>query len=189
MNFTKQNIQKIVDRALAGLNVTNYPTISISKTDFGTSIYIQNGEKKMRFSDHSVTNINRILGEEHYPISVIDCSDSEIAKLFSDDYKTLILKNGDELINFKRQVPVSEIDNWKSAKVFYKEIQNRAIRPEDFDKYEIIATHELTKKGDKIFCDVEVVKYSFGAYNVVTGEIDRTRFYILGEVEIEVNKF
>lgn len=49
-----------------------YVPFSISETKFGTSIYIQNvGVGKIRISDHSVTNINRIWDEVHFNLNSI----------------------------------------------------------------------------------------------------------------------
>lgn len=47
------------------------PNITISVTDYGTSLYIQNYElnKKIRISDHFVTNHNRMFDESHYNLN------------------------------------------------------------------------------------------------------------------------
>lgn len=186
MKFDRKTVEEIVDRSLNNCNVTDYPSVSVSVTSFGTSIYIQNSSKKLRFSDHSVTNIDRIINEEHFNLETINDVDEDIRRYFSDNYVTLKLKNGNSTINFHRQIKKSEIENWKPAKIFYKEIVERAVRIEDMDKINIVKEKCLTKKGDKMICDIEVVKYSFGAYNVITGEVDRTR-YPVESFEIEIN--
>lgn len=185
--MNKADIEKIVNSALENCTVSDYPSVCVSRTKFGVSVYIQNSSKKMRFSDHSVTNFDRMYNEEHFSLSEIHQSDEIIRKLFSDDFMTLKLKNGDSVINFHRQIKKSEINDWKAAKIYYKEVIEAAVRIEDLKNKIVLKEKRLTKKKDKMICDIEVVKSSFGAYNAKTGEIDRTRFSA-ESFEIEIKK-
>lgn len=47
--------------------------VNVSVTDFGISMYITRlfSDKKIRVSDHSVENFNRIFNEEHYDIGTV----------------------------------------------------------------------------------------------------------------------
>lgn len=185
--MTAQEVRQIVDTALAGCSVSDYPSVCVSKTDFGTSIYIQNGRHKMRFSDHSVTNFDRMINEEHYPIEALPTSLEDIKRIFSDDYTTLVLKNGAMPINFHMQVLKSEAHNWKTARVWYDDVVEMPIKLEELSNYNIVSIGDLTKKGDKRFCKVQVKKYAFGAYNEVTGQIECTRFSSYEGYEVEVS--
>lgn len=61
-------VTKINDFVIENLGFS--VSVNISVTDFGTSLYITNlYGKKIRISDHSVTNHNRIFEEIHYSIN------------------------------------------------------------------------------------------------------------------------
>ena len=187
MEITRKNVEAIVDRALQGLSVTNYPLVSISNTRFGTSVYIQNDRIKMRFSDHSVTNFDRVVNEEHFHLSQLNEVDDKIVKFFSDEYKTLVLRNGSDYINFHKQVKVSEIDNWKAARINYRWREEKSVKPNKIDNYKhIIEIKGKSEDGTRIICIVEKRRNAFGAVNIATGEINRTRFNVLGDVDVEV---
>ena len=69
--------------------------ISVSHADFGESMYIQNqGYGKIRISDHSVSNINRIFNEEHYHFSsvlnMIDSLMEDVEIIFFPERFTII---------------------------------------------------------------------------------------------------
>jgi len=64
--MTKLEIIDAIRKAINERLLINVP-ISISETDFGMSAYIQvYGMGKIRISDHSVYNFDRVMNEEHY---------------------------------------------------------------------------------------------------------------------------
>jgi hypothetical protein len=70
-------------------------TISVSETSFGTSLYIQDGKYKMRFSDHGISNTNRMATEELYDVKdIIENSEfikNQIKIFFGEEYTKLYL--------------------------------------------------------------------------------------------------
>lgn len=65
---TKSNIEEIKKQLSA--NSINADFVGFSETN-GCSIYFRVGEQKLRFSDHSTTNIDRVLGECHFRLPIM----------------------------------------------------------------------------------------------------------------------
>jgi len=53
-----------IEKQLTAKNI-QFIFSSFSLTSFGISIYYKINDKKVRFSDHSVSNINRLMDEVH----------------------------------------------------------------------------------------------------------------------------
>lgn len=56
---------KEIEKQMTDRNI-NFQYIAISESNFGNSIYYTINGKKARFSDHSVTNKNRVMDELHF---------------------------------------------------------------------------------------------------------------------------
>lgn len=59
------NVRKNIEYFLTEKGL-EFSYITTSETNFGTSIYYRVNDVKYRFSDHSVTNYDRIFNEEHF---------------------------------------------------------------------------------------------------------------------------
>lgn len=183
-------LKALVSETLENVELNGfYPSVSESNTDFGTSFYIQNEKSKIRISDHSVSNFDRMMNEVHFFLKNIslDVLKQEILKQFSEEYISLVLSNGDSHINFGRKILKSEFPNWKTAQVWFQEEQEIPIKLEEIKNWNVLEEKELTKKGDKRFCRILRNKYSFGAKNIITGEVIQTRFPLIGDAETIVN--
>lgn len=184
-----KTLRNIVSEILENVECNGYfPSVDVSKTDFGQSFYIQNEKSKIRISDHSVSNFDRIINEVHFDIFNLDIESLKtyILKYFSNEYITLIGKNGEMTIDFKIKILKSEFKHWRTAKIWFKEVQTLPLKLDDIKNWEVIEYGDLTKKGDKRFCKVLRDKYSFGMKNIVTGHVERTRFPVLSETELEI---
>ena len=179
-------LRDLVDKALENKELKgSYPMITHSDS-FGQSFYIQNEYAKIRISDHSVTNHDRLMNEILFNIDTpLDIIEKTVIQHFTDDYITLIMNNGDNRVCFWKQILKKNRKDWKPCRVWFKEKQELPIKIEDLDNWEILEIGKLTKKGDKRFCKVLRKKYTFGALNIVTGEIIRTRFPVMNENDIE----
>jgi hypothetical protein len=123
-------IQNKLAKAL-GIRVS----ITVSETDFGTSLYIQNlGYGKIRISDHSVENFDRIWNEYHFKLSTI---------LDSENFDSLIYHT--ELIFFPEKFETIEIEESvvKFSTVVDKSIDNFKLHN---PKAEIINIRPFTNK-------------------------------------------
>lgn len=121
--------------------------ISISCTNFGTSMYIQNdGYGKIRISDHSVENYDRIFNEIHYNINNV----MNVIHLLIEDVEKVFFPE-----RFKK---VTESITEK----IYSNVINPSI--EHFEKYMIgckIESYEkFTNKKEVEKFDIKYSKYT-----------------------------
>jgi len=187
--ITLTDLREIVSEVLENVECRNsFPSVNVSDTDFGQSFYIIDENNKIRISDHSVSNFDRIMNEEHFHLSKLNIAalKKQIIESFSNNYQTLTRKNGENTINFGFKVLKSELKNWKTAKIWFKETQISPVLLSEIKNYEVLEEHDLTKKGDKRFCKVLIKKYSFGVKNIKTGQIEKTIFPVLGETDLEI---
>jgi hypothetical protein len=147
-------------------------SISVSETDFGVSMYLQDENIKMRFSDHSVGHkrfsedrwsLNSILES---PTNVINA----IRENFSDDYTSLNVNDDNGYFPVAR-IKKSEINDWEQVVVEGKKIINMPILLTEIEDKEIIKIGELTKKGNKRHCQFWAKKFNRGVRNSKTEQI------------------
>lgn len=186
--MTLQDLRQITEDALEGKKLKNsYPMLSVSETRIGKSLYIQNDSGKIRVSNHSVANYDRVVNEEHFNLRSLDIKGLKrrIVEIFSDDYVRLTFKNGINNHTFNKFVLKTSRQNWKSVKVFFYAEEIRAIKLEEIENFDIVELYDLTKKGDKRFCKVMEKKYRFGAKNIKTNEVLATMHYVHGPLDLE----
>jgi len=164
----RRELHKLVIKALDGKHMG----ISVSETDFGTSMYLQDSNVKMRFSDHGV-GIKRFGEDLHdlseifeYPNSVI----KNIRSNFSDDFVHLVVIDGSRGFNVRR-INKSELIDWEQVVVKSSKEIHKAIPLVDIDNYDIVQKFELTKKKDKIHAKINVPSFMRGVRNKRNGEI------------------
>jgi len=165
----RDELNRLMKIALNGQHLS----ISVSETNFGVSMYIQDYKVKMRFSDHSVghkrfgEDLNSLDSIFDSPNIVID----SIKRNFSDDYTFLVVKDGNKGYNVGR-INKKELKNWNQVVVESTKEVERAIPLTDIDNYKIVKnTNILTKKGDKVFAIIEAPSFNRGVINIKTGEI------------------
>ncbi|MRM84294.1 hypothetical protein [Riemerella anatipestifer] len=190
MDLSISLLRKYVEEVLKDKEIKgDYPMVSVSQTNFGTSFYIQNQNEKIRISDHSVSNADRIFGEHHFSLKNFSAEELKqtIKELFSEDYFDIGFWNGLNFVNFKKKDLKFQKKNWVSCKVFFREVTEEAISISDIDikKYEILQMGRLTKKKDKVFCKILKTKCRFGAMNIATGEVLCTNFYVAENSNID----
>jgi len=153
------SILRNIIKELGGADYTKSPSVSV--TSHGVSIYIQNqGYGKIRFSDHSVSNYDRIMNEEHYNLKSLDDYGDEIKTtieqvLFPERFKRIELIGLDGSKIKTPKVRISETDN-NTFSLKYEEVKevnpnNIEVSSDELKKDDEIIRERLSKKGNKLF--------------------------------------
>lgn len=187
-NIPKKQAEKYADKIsdiVNGLGKINYrPSVSI--TDFGVSIYVQNqGYGKIRFSDHGVMNFGRVWGETHYRLSDLDNVDGAIITdiekvLFPERYKSFSLKTNTGGAISSPRVKISNLKN-ENDNPFILEYYEKKVtgmvhetpKPQANDK---IISERPSKDGSKTIYNVETTlnKVFKRITNIETGKAVRS---------------
>lgn len=191
-----QRLKKIVNEVLNGVELKGdwHPSVSKSETDFGTSFYIQSEFGKIRISDHSVTNHDRMNNEVHYSVEDlyspvgISLLKSSILETFSDMYMTLCLEHsGLGLISFHK-INKADADKWEAVTIRRKEVKWRLIPIEEVGEWDVLEHGSITRKKNHQKCKVQMNVYYFGARNKETGKLIQTRFHAGRDLPIYDNE-
>lgn len=165
---------------------------SVSETNFGTSIYVQDENVKMRFSDHGV-GINRF-SENLWSLESLFLSEESVIQAlkenFSDHYTSLFVR-GSQVSN--KIYPVARIHksdkkNWDQVAIKTTKVISKEVLLSELGEYDIVSEGGLTKKGDKKHCKIRRVCFRRGVFNNKTKQLIEVYQLEISKDEIDKEK-
>jgi len=184
----------------------NY-TPTVSQTDHGTSVYIQNfGHGKIRFSDHSVSNPVRMSEEIHYKLS--DLTDNYKRKEIKEDIEKVLFpdrfkKHEASVLGGTKVVLPPTKENIEDISVKYWEDKVKNEKPIEVPESKVwhddeIVSERVSNSGNKLVTVKRTYKNVYRQFlgkggvtitspKQVENESEKKEFYGMGKKEVKLS--